>query len=379
MIVSDRLFEPFRHGHDVLRRTATPSAATRCRPRSRWRTSTSSSARASTRTCTPTKAPFRADAWRSCSTCRSSATCAATGYFYGIELVKDKATKETFDDDESRAPAARLPVQGALRRRPLLPRRRPRRPGGPARPAADHRPAGVRRDRADPARRAHRGLVAALTGPRGDHAIRVDQVTGRLLDRHGLHDRARRVCRVGIAPWGRASGGGASCRPGCLPGCPGGWAGEVGWMAGASLRAADRPRCGSCRGRPAAAADPAARGDPWSDRRHTVGPCRPGRVSGIVAVVPGGVVSATLSVVLLAAFVTQFGALQTAPILIAVVTAFLTMEGVTSLLAAASGPAQPRRSDSLAGRGIARKNDAPHRAGMARSAERGADDECAED
>jgi hypothetical protein len=23
------------------------------------------------------------------------------GYFYGIELVKDKATKETFDDDES--------------------------------------------------------------------------------------------------------------------------------------------------------------------------------------------------------------------------------------------------------------------------------------
>ena len=34
-------------------------------------------------------------------TCRSSATSAATGYFYGIELVKDKATKETFDDDES--------------------------------------------------------------------------------------------------------------------------------------------------------------------------------------------------------------------------------------------------------------------------------------
>jgi adenosylmethionine-8-amino-7-oxononanoate aminotransferase len=38
---------------------------------------------------------------RSCATCRSSATSAATGYFYGIELVKDKATKETFDDDES--------------------------------------------------------------------------------------------------------------------------------------------------------------------------------------------------------------------------------------------------------------------------------------
>ena len=39
--------------------------------------------------------------WRSSTTCRSSATSAATGYFYGIELVKDKATKETFDDDES--------------------------------------------------------------------------------------------------------------------------------------------------------------------------------------------------------------------------------------------------------------------------------------
>ena len=35
------------------------------------------------------------------ATCRSSATCAATGYFYGIELVKDKDTKETFNDDES--------------------------------------------------------------------------------------------------------------------------------------------------------------------------------------------------------------------------------------------------------------------------------------
>ena len=62
------------------------------------------------------------------------------GYFYGIELVKDKATKETFDDDESRAAAARLPVQGAVRRGPLLPRRRPRRPGHPARAAADLRP-----------------------------------------------------------------------------------------------------------------------------------------------------------------------------------------------------------------------------------------------
>ncbi len=36
------------------------------------------------------------------------------GYFYGIELVKDKTTKETFNDEESERPAARLPVHGAL-------------------------------------------------------------------------------------------------------------------------------------------------------------------------------------------------------------------------------------------------------------------------
>ena len=43
--------------------------------------------------------------------------------------------------------------------------------------------------------------------------------------------------------------------------------------------------------------------------------------------------AAPFSMVLLAAFLTQVGALQTAPILIAVVTAFLTMEGVKYLLA----------------------------------------------
>jgi hypothetical protein len=52
--------------------------------------------------------------------------------------------------------------------------------------------------------------------------------------------------------------------------------------------------------------------------------------------------------VLMAAFLTQVGALQTAPILIAVVTAFLTMEGVKYFLAsrkqartAAAKPAAP--------------------------------------
>jgi len=53
--------------------------------------------------------------------------------------------------------------------------------------------------------------------------------------------------------------------------------------------------------------------------------------------------------VLMAAFLTQAGALQTAPILIAVITALLTMEGVKYLVtirkqsraAAANQPASP--------------------------------------
>ncbi len=61
------------------------------------------------------------------------------GYFFGIELVKDKATKDDVRRRRVRAAAARVPLQGAVRRRALLPRRRPRRPRHPARPAADHR------------------------------------------------------------------------------------------------------------------------------------------------------------------------------------------------------------------------------------------------
>jgi len=58
----------------------------------------------------------------------------------------------------------------------------------------------------------------------------------------------------------------------------------------------------------------------------------------LLADVPGSVVSAPFSMVLLAAFLTQVGALQTAPILIAVVTAFLAMEGVKDLVARRKQP-----------------------------------------
>jgi ABC-type transport system involved in cytochrome bd biosynthesis fused ATPase/permease subunit len=55
--------------------------------------------------------------------------------------------------------------------------------------------------------------------------------------------------------------------------------------------------------------------------------------------------AAPFSMVLLAAFLTAVGALQTAPILIAVLTAFLTMEGIKYLLSGRqhTGPAAGNR------------------------------------
>ena len=46
------------------------------------------------RTCARTRAPSARCSSR-CATSRSSATCAAPGYFHAIELVKDRETKET--------------------------------------------------------------------------------------------------------------------------------------------------------------------------------------------------------------------------------------------------------------------------------------------
>ena len=164
---------PARHGDVPARRhVRRPPGVV---PRSRWPTSTSSRRKTCSATCGPTRAPS-APPWRSCTTCRSSATSAGDGYFYGIELVKDKATRETFNDDESERLLRGFLSHGAVRRRADLPGRRPRRPGDPARPAADLRPGALRRDRADPARGPHRGLEADLErrGPLGSALVAAD-------------------------------------------------------------------------------------------------------------------------------------------------------------------------------------------------------------
>ena len=162
-------------------RTATPSAATRSRRRWRWPTSTSSSARASTSTSATNEPAFRATLEKLLDL-PIVGDVRGDGYFYGIELVKDKATKETFDDDESERLLRGFLSKALFDAGLLLPRRRPRRPGRPARAAADHRPARVRRDRADAARRPHRGREAPVAreprGPARHHLTNLGMVPG---------------------------------------------------------------------------------------------------------------------------------------------------------------------------------------------------------
>jgi H+/Cl- antiporter ClcA len=53
----------------------------------------------------------------------------------------------------------------------------------------------------------------------------------------------------------------------------------------------------------------------------------------LLAAIPGSLAAAPFALVLMAAFLTRLGALETAPVLIAVFTGFLTVEGVKYLLA----------------------------------------------
>ena len=88
------------------------------------------------------------------------------GYFYALELVKDKETRAGFSPEESETL-----IRGFLSRRALPPRldlpcRRPRRPGDPDLAAARRRPGRVRRADGDPRRRARGGGKARRSGER---------------------------------------------------------------------------------------------------------------------------------------------------------------------------------------------------------------------
>src|SRR5690606_17577626 len=87
------------------------------------------------------------------------------------------------------APAARVPVEGPVRRRSVLPCRRSGRPRHPAGPAADDRASRVRRDRRHPAQRADGSLVPALTVESPDYrglSFWHDSVSSDLHPRAGL-------------------------------------------------------------------------------------------------------------------------------------------------------------------------------------------------
>ena len=144
MIASDRLFEPFATGTDVVPARLHVRRAPGVGGGGAWPTWTSSSGRASTRTCASSRPAFRATLEKLLDL-PIVGDVRGEGFFFGIELVKDKATKETFDDEESERLLRGFLSEGAVRGGAVLPRRRPRRPRHPARAAADRRAGRVRR------------------------------------------------------------------------------------------------------------------------------------------------------------------------------------------------------------------------------------------
>ena len=79
-----------------------------------------------------------------------------TGFFYALELVKDKETRQTFTDEESESLLRGFLSGELFSTRPHLPRRRPRRPRRADLAAAGRRAGRVRRDQRHSRRRARR-------------------------------------------------------------------------------------------------------------------------------------------------------------------------------------------------------------------------------
>ena len=118
VIVSDRIAEPFMQGNAMFAHGFTFGGAPgRGRGRA-WRPSTSTSARTSTATCART----RTSSARSLESLRDLPIVGdvrGAGYFQAIELVKDKETKESFNDEESEE-LLRGFLSGELYRRGLI-------------------------------------------------------------------------------------------------------------------------------------------------------------------------------------------------------------------------------------------------------------------
>jgi asparagine N-glycosylation enzyme membrane subunit Stt3 len=64
------------------------------------------------------------------------------------------------------------------------------------------------------------------------------------------------------------------------------------------------------------------------------------------AALPGALVAAPFSVIVLAALTTQIGTLQTAPVAIAVLTAYLAVSGTGTLTALAARVREPDSADT---------------------------------
>ena len=94
-----------------------------------------------------------------------------TGFFYALELVKDKETRESFNEQECETLLRGFLSPAAVRAWTHLPVRRPRRSRRADLPAARGRRAGVRPDRLDPRRRARRGVDACVDDDRREREV----------------------------------------------------------------------------------------------------------------------------------------------------------------------------------------------------------------
>ena len=170
--LSDRLIEPFlERGERSC--TGSPSPATRSAARWPWPTSTSSRSEQILRARAGDRGRRSAPRWTASADLPIVGDVRGAGFFYGIELVKDKDTRADLRRRRVRAPAPRLPLGGPVRGRADLPGRRPGGPRGAAGPAAHLRAGGDRLHDGHAARGPDRGVAAGLSPTAGERYRRL--------------------------------------------------------------------------------------------------------------------------------------------------------------------------------------------------------------